>query len=355
MTLSTFSSDNAAVAVAPDETRTVSTTDVTLRQQSKQPRSMSGILRFARKGEVAVIGFVLVVLLVFEVGIRVSEPRLSKDLEMIRTFPAIAASLDSSQAEGRFRVLFLGNSLLREGVNAGIMADEISQNSGEPGFVIKALADGTELVEWYYEFKNCFANSGHVPDVLVLGFEGDDGSHLSDARNTDPAALGHLFCEFSNVPEVMQYKLTDHRDRMDFLLGSVSAAYANREPVQRRLLDAVIPNYQNTPNRMNDAMKECQSATPPKPTHERLARLIEVANGHNVQVVFVAIPVPNEYVVDPGLLEFASKREIPLIDARHIDGVQAEMFPDGLHMNSVAAARFSHVVGRQLPPRLGPR
>ena len=306
----------------------------------------------------AVIGFVMVVLLVIEVGIRVSEPRLSKDLETIRTFPAIAASLDSPQAEGRLRVLFLGNSLLREGVNTEIVAEEISRNSDQSAFVTKAPADGTGLVEWYYGFKNCFANSGHVPDVLVLGFEGDGGGHLSDARNTDPAALGHLFCELSDVPEVMQHELSDFGDRIDFLLGSVSAAYANRERVQRRLLDAVIPNYRDTSNRMNDVMNERQSferATLPKPTYERLKRLIEVADSHNVQVVFVALPVPDEYVVDHGLLEVASKCEIPMIDARHIDGVQDEMFPDGLHMNSIAAARFSQVVGKQLAPSISPR
>lgn len=305
-----------------------------------------------------VIGFVLAVLLVVELGIRVSEPRLSKDLATIQAFPMIAASLDGPQAQGRQRVLFLGNSLLREGVNTEIVAEAISRNSDQPAFVTKAPADATGLVEWYYAFKNCFANSGHVPDVLVLGFEGNGGGHLSDARNTDPAALGHLFCELSDVPEVMQHELSDFGDRVDFLLGSVSAAYANRERVQRRVLDAVIPNYRDTSNRMNDVMNErlsAERATPPKPTYKRLERLIKVADSHNVQVVFVAIPVPDEYEVDPGLLELASRRAIQMIDARHIDGIENEMFPDGLHMNSIAAEHFSHAVGAKLSPGIRSR
>jgi len=109
---------------------------------------------------------------------------------------------------------------------------------------------------------------------------------------------------------------------------------------------------------MNNVMNERQSAeraTPPRPTYERLERLIAITDSHNVQVVIVALPVPDEYDVDPGLVELASKREIQMIDARHIDGIENEMFPDGPHMNSIAAEHFSHDVGAKLAPGIRPR
>jgi lysophospholipase L1-like esterase len=313
------------------------------------PATSSGLRR-----EWQVLAFVAVTLLSVECGMRVLESRLSKDLLDIRSFPEIAATLSDPLHADDQRILFLGNSLTRDGVDVEAVTGEMTRLLTDSGvFVRKAMADGTGLAEWFYAFRNQFAKTGHTPDIVVLGFEGSGGGHIGDARTFDPSALGYLFSEFSDIPDVMQHELPESGEHCDFLLGSVSSAYANRKRVQRRVLDAIIPGYRDMSMWINAAIVSRQprpSTKPVAPTFTRLARFIDLAEAHGVQVVLVAIPVPVpvRYEIPAELTAFSETRSISLIDARHLKGIDDTMFPDGLHMNAVAAKRFSRHVASEL-------
>lgn len=314
------------------------------------PVSNSGLRR-----EWKVIACVAVVLLSVECGIRGLESRLSKDLIGIRLFPKIAATLSDPKHASDHRILFLGNSLTRDGVNVDAVTEELTSSTQSDGkasvFVRKAAADGTGIVEWFYAFRNQFLEAGHAPDIVVLGFEGPGGGHISDARKFDPSALGYLFSGLDDIPEVMQHDLTNFGQRGDYLLGLFSAAYANRGRVQQRVLDSIIPGYRETSERINLGIDDHQpkpSTDAPEASFSRLERFVDLAEAHGVRVVLVAIPVPDAYEIEPGLIDFAAMRNVPLIDARHVDGIDDSMFPDGLHMNATAAKRFSRFVANQL-------
>ncbi|MDA1018181.1 MAG: hypothetical protein O3A00_27465 [Planctomycetota bacterium] len=312
--------------------------------------SRSGLRR-----EWKVIAFVAVVLLSAEFGIRGLESRVSKDFVGIRSFPEIAATFSEPQHANDHRILFLGNSLTRDGIDVEFVTQELARSPGRSGhsgaFVRKATADGSGIVEWFYAFRNQFVKTGHAPDMVVLGFEGPRGGHVGDSRKFDPSTLGYLFSELDDLPDVMQHEVAGFGERTDFLLGLVSAAYANRQRVQYRVLDTIIPDYRESSDRINEAVVDPQPRVPTNPvnTFTRLSRFVELAHVHNVQVVLVAIPVPDEYDIAPGLIEFCAARNIRLIDARRVPGIDNSMFPDGLHMNPVAAGRFSRYVARRLP------
>ena len=317
------------------------------------------------------LAVVIVCLLCIELLIRSVEPKLSKDVASIREFPSIAAAIQLQKTAGSQTILFLGNSLTRHGINSDLIASELNRDitAGSQGqvdrsqrlarrfAVSRAVADGTGLPEWYYAFKHFFADAGQTPDTVVIGFEGRHGGHIGDDRMADVAQIGRFFCGVSDVPDVIHQETQSFDTACDVVLGKVLATYASRERIGRRLLDAVIPHYRDTSNRMNDAMHvpdEAQTSSTASSlsdadNYQRLQRFLSLARQHHVQVVLVAIPVPQEYSIEPQLLELAEQAHVPLIDARQVPGLKLSMFPDGLHMNEEAATLFSRYVATRLP------
>lgn len=287
--------------------------------------------------------------LLCEAGIRLIGPGLSRDLEQIRAMPRIAAEFQPDRANQQ-RILFLGNSLFREGVDPELVESGLQQFSGGQYQVRRATADATGIPEWYYAFKRFFADAGQVPDVMVLGFAGDSGGHFSDSRQVMPDRLAQHYSRLRDIPELFRRDVTSFDQRCDFMAASVSWAWANRERVQKRVLDAVVPGYRTAAQRMNDAILPGRVATQQESPAEytRLKRLIALAQQHDVELVFLAIPIGRDYEIDPGLSAVAGMFQIPLIDGRQVPGITHDLFPDGYHMNSAACERFSKFVAHAL-------
>src|SRR5690242_2302209 len=109
----------------------------------------------------------LSVALVFAVGegaLRMGVQHLSADVQHIRSIPARAERL--SHASG-LRILFLGNSLTREGVRLGVIGGQLSCPG--PVALEAAYPDNATVLDWYYLFRNDFGGE-RAPNVLVLNF-----------------------------------------------------------------------------------------------------------------------------------------------------------------------------------------
>ncbi len=308
----------------------------------------SGIRR-----ELPVLLMVACVLLVTESAMRLMGTRLSRDLVQIQAIPAIAEELVGHSPQ-QVKILFMGNSLIREGVVAPLIEEQLCRTLHGPISVRRVTTDATGIPEWYYAFKQFFADAACVPDILILGFEGDGGGHLSDQRQVFPNRLGQHFCQLADVPEAFEYDVKSLDQRVDFLAASMSCAYANRDRIQKRVLDLMIPDYQSAARHMNAMMANSdkglhkQAETEVVPEFHRLSRMIALAEENKVRLIFVAMPVPRQYSVDPALVHVASVHGIPLIDGRAVPGISADMFPDGYHMNQSAATTFSDFLAEQL-------
>jgi hypothetical protein len=224
-----------------------------------------------------------------------------------------------------------------------------------PLSVGRVFPDATALPDWYYAFKHYFVDTNRLPDVLIVCFAAKD---LQDELPPVPARLAHNYTSAKDIPELFSQDLRDFDNRADFLLADLSSSYANRMRVQTRVLDELIPNYRESAQRMNRAQKSVKNraggdnkAAAPAPTYQRLERLMDLARKHNVRVIFVAMPLREEYALDPQIERTVEAAGMSFFDFRFVDGINEVSFFDEMHLTTGGAKVYSQFLARQLAER----
>ncbi|MFG0336296.1 MAG: hypothetical protein ACF8TS_23300, partial [Maioricimonas sp. JB049] len=282
-----------------------------------------------------------------ELGMRAIETRLSIDVDHLKSFRTIAQALREEADPDEARVLFLGNSLTRLGVDQQVF-EQFAEADGWKIHTAKMNPDNTALAEWYYAYGNFFADPERAPDVLIVGFE---GGHLRDHPSRHPARLAHYYCDANDWQDLRQFDLFGFEDAAGFWLARWSAMYSNRDRIERRLLDELIPGYRDGMQIVNERQTADAEAAAlqSRPTYRRLREFIAMARAHDVRVILAAMPIAERYELDPELLEAIDGTGVDLVDCRTVPGIVPDMFPDGIHMTPEAAERYSRYLAGALP------
>jgi len=181
------------------------------------------------------VAVVLLVLAGSEVLLRFGEPMLSLDVKHIRQIPAISQSLVAGKGE---RILFLGNSQVRAGIDPDVIEQELKARGVAPVHIERVFPDATSLPDWSRAFKHYFISKARLPEVLVLCFS---DVALQDSNVVDPTRLGHYYSSPGEVPEILDQDLRGFDSRAEFVLASLSFSFAHRMRVRTRALDLIVP------------------------------------------------------------------------------------------------------------------
>jgi lysophospholipase L1-like esterase len=296
--------------------------------------------------ELKVVALVLLVLAGSELFVRLRESALSLDVQHIRRIPSIAEELMSGEGK---RLLFLGNSMTRNGVDVSIVEEELrAQGLTAPLRIERVYPDATGLAEWYYAFNHYFVDAGRQPDVLIIGFAAND---LSDNRAPQPSRLAQYYTGARDVPEVFAHDVKDFEARAEFLLSKLSASFANRTRIRERTLDLFVPYYRESAqeiNRAQQAMKKKGGTLVAVLTYERLERLGRLAASQGVRVILVAMPQREPYQLDPQLQPTIERTGMIFIDAHTSPGLSSTAFVDEMHLSTDGAAVYSRHLARLL-------
>ncbi len=276
--------------------------------------------------------------LLLEILIRIGGESLSKDIAHLRSFPRIAQEMAEFDADQGVRILFLGNSLTRHGVDQNAFAEVAEQDFGIAVQSVKMNPDNTDLADWFYAYRTFFSKPGINPDVLIIGFE---GVHLRDAPSRHPDRLAQYYCTWSDWPDLCKYDLKTFEDRIYFILCRFSAAFGNRDRIQKRVLDKLIPDYRTGMDELNQRRNQNNKKKQVVAEYEKLKELISIADQQGTKIILAAMPVPEEYEFDPGFLEVVNSSSAILIDCRKVEEITLPMFFDGLHMDKQAAKLYS--------------
>lgn len=293
--------------------------------------------------EAKVIGMVLLALAACELGVRVFEKRLVVDAQT----PALLKRL--VEGEGQ-RVLVLGNSLVRDNVNADILEAEIKAQGVWSINVERVYWMNTTINDWYYAFKHHCVDTGRLPDVLVVCFS---NKYLQDS-SIQRSLVARYHSSARDIPQIFSEDVRDFDGRVEFLLSAWSASFTHRTSVARRVLNAAIPHYRESAMRINKALLAAANKRQGdyQPTHRRLEQLIQLAQNHGVRVILVAVPVKSPYLIDPQIMRTAETAGVTFIDSRLVEGLSEESYVDWIHMNSDGAALYSRFLARQLATHL---
>ncbi len=277
-----------------------------------------------------------------ELGLRIGSERLSSDIAHIRSIPAVAAALRGRDGE---QLLFLGNSLTREGVDLATVRGELQ--CGPAGVSAESVhPDDTTILDWYYLYRNNFSSENAL-DWMVIPFV---RGQLSDGTTIHPDRIAAYFGGWANAEEMLRFDLTSLGDRIGYLLASSLRLFSERERVRDRVLSVAIPDYRRTATRLNEAVRRESARRSPdeKPTYTRLVRLLGLARQRGVRAAFVAMPVPQPYGLDPGLQAVLAQNGGELLDMRDTKELSAADYADRLHLSPSGAKTFSRILGGRL-------
>jgi hypothetical protein len=291
---------------------------------------------------------VVATLLLIELAMRMAGHTLSTDLRHIREIPRLAKEL--AAADGT-RMLFLGNSLTRQGFDPEAFARALRENSTEPPAVRRVYPDDTTIVEWSALVHHYFFDADRAPDIVVVGFARD---HLSDATTVHPARLGRYYSSLSDIPTIFRYDLVDFEARSEYLIAYASAAFGNRRRIPRRFFDLWVPHFRVARSEINRSLRKEPTGPASHPTYSytRLERFGRLLREENVRGIAVAMPLPEVYPLDPGLREALDAQGIELVDARVVPGISRASYRDSQHLAPDGARTYSEWLARRLAPDL---
>ena len=296
--------------------------------------------------EAKAIALTLLLLGLADAGLRLAEAKLSIDVRHIRSFPEITRELSAGPAP---RVVFLGNSLTRHGLDPRVWVSAMKELKPPAGSVAKLVPDDTTMPDWYYVALNNLIRPGNRPDLLILGFSLDQ---LTDER-IEASRLGAYFCDLGNVSELFSNDLKGFVPKVDFMLGRLCRLYGVRDEIQARVGDALIPDYQEGVRRLNELQRHAAANKTPPPggtakSYALLDRALAMWRAQGIEVVLVAMPIPSSYQIDPVVIRKAQAAGVRLIDARNLPTLTREDFPDGYHMGSRAAQIYTRFLAESL-------
>ncbi len=275
-----------------------------------------------------------------ELTLRFVQTRLSRDLIHIQQIPEAVARVSQSE---KLRVLFLGNSLSREGIDLQLFQSLMSQKQDIAA--AQLFPDDTSILDWLGVYQHFVANQQYEIDLLILSFA---ENQLQDDSPINIRRLAQHFTDWSAALGLFQREEFSFDMCAEFTLAKLFASYANAERVRVRILDWIVPYYHASAEQINAVSSNRKPMRKHQPTYNRLKQLMDVVQSSGTEMVVVAFPVGDEFVLDPELVQLLQQEDVLFVDARHIKGITKRSFPDGYHMNDEAAQVMSRYLARVL-------
>lgn len=297
--------------------------------------------------ELKVLIVVAAALLACEASLRVLEERTSDEYRRIASFTERAARLVSQPAEPR--VLVIGNSLADDGLKADIFLDEMrALGQHDAAFDVFALP-GSEMCEWYWLFRSLFADRQERPDIVMLS-----AATFNDFRAVTISRLAAI-TDTAFYLDLLAADLPDFEERAAFLHSTAFRSFAGRDRVQKSILTAIVPHYQQGRIQQQKLLRQSMETPPPSlivPSanahdYSRLVRFLNLADEFDVKVVLLAMPLTDYYELDRELVDIIRQRNVTMLDCRRMENITADSFYDGVHLHAEAAKIFSRQLARR--------
>lgn len=282
-----------------------------------------------RRGEFLTVLAVLGALLFSDVVLRTVEDRLSGNIEHINEIDDLAADYKADDPES---ILFMGNSLTNNGVNADIARKLLNENGHNVTTMNKIVPDATTIWSWSCIADNQFLDRDVYPATIVLGF---GWNQLSDQSRILPTRLGAFFCSADDLLNIREHKTLTSAEIGEFLTARTLRTYAHRETVRNRVLSILIPHYQQMTQENNRRLRNAADAAGSQVfSYTVLQDLITDLSQNGTQLVVMAMPVRDlPYEIDDSLARLLRDMQVPLLDYRHLSGIAEDSFLDDMHLD----------------------
>jgi hypothetical protein len=302
---------------------------------------------------------VVAALLLIEWGTRSTVVPGSSDLDRYRGFPERARALVAAPAP---RIAFVGNSVT-DRVQVELLQDQWKSITAQPLAADKFVAYYSNLATWYWMIDRYFWKPALEPDLIVVTYYDEFG--LADAPLIEVGTLAQFFTGPGDRTELFDHDVRTLEQRADYLLSSVSTAFATRDRIRVRVLNR-LPGYRPFAKTINAHQFEHERALRmaedrPAATFDSLRRLVRRAQLAGVRICFVAFrPRPDSadsrgFEIDPEILDVIADAGMLHLDLRAMDELTADLYQDNVHLNARGASIYTRRLARELNRIWGPR
>ena len=287
--------------------------------------------------ELRVLVALVVALLGLEAAARVFETRLSKDVAHLRSLAAEAERLRTAPAES-LKVLILGNSLAREGLDRDLLRKGLEAQTGRRAVLAAMTPDASRIEEWLYGYRRHFDQSGAKPDLVLLC---TGRAHLLDGlRDLDALAAFHV--SWRDLPGFVVEQGLGVGEVCQAAAARVSRLFAHRRRVQPLLFYHAMPRYEATVNLIQASAQRVARNVVATESTRRLAALLETCRAGGVRVVVVPVPLPEAYEL-PDAVRLASSTKGVTVLGQPLR-LPSEYYYDGYHLNRQGADEWTRMV-----------
>jgi hypothetical protein len=293
----------------------------------------------AKAGIIALLAGLVIMFLGLEVASPLILSRLSHTEQRITVEMRAAHKLQPTTSDGRPTVLFVGNSLLLEGVQMDALHSELV-----PQYEVSRLAvEQTHYLDWYFGLRRLLQEGVH-PSVIVLSLATDQLA----SRFTLGEAFAHRQMSTRDFPQVWRETKIDRTTASTYLFAHWSNWQADKGFIRQCVMILAIPNFRELAARIADHGPHVNDpAQLLAGAQQRLPELAELSQQYGVRIVLL---------VPPTLKEDHSKEIAQIGEA---DGVPVwvpsppgdfprEYFRDGFHLNTQGSGIFTSRLAQQI-------
>lgn len=287
------------------------------------------------KKEWLIVLLIILVVTGLEFLLRAIQQDLSGNIRHIAQIPEVAQSFDDDDS---FHILFLGNSLTYDAIDAEMFERELSNRYDHHFNVRKVAPDSTSLWDWSFIAKHNFSAQEVEPDLLIVGFT---PHHVNDREAPDPSRLASNYCRIGDVVHLYRLGMTAPEDLLEFLAADASTLFANRVLVRSRILDRLIPDYRSVAQSVNAQSVTASMPRSGETTYARLASFLTALENGSSRSVFVAMPLMSRYELDSEIRAVINREADRLLDLRNVSGISTAQFKDVMHLNPEGSEVFT--------------
>ncbi len=293
-----------------------------------------------RRAIVALIAGCALISLGIEAVMRVGFDRVSRIQH--RMAVEYRAAIDEPRDPSIHRVLFVGNSLLDEGVDF----DRVRASLSPDWDARRLVVEQTVYFDWYYGLRRLF-REGARPDVVVL--------MMTPGHWVRPDSRGDYSAQYLVSPGDALAAARDLHlnptQTASFLLASVSRFWGARAEVRNWLLGRFMPdlgrlmNYSSVVDTTPKSEETMKLLAAP-----RLERVRRLAEQYNVRLIALVPPIGDPQDGTVGLAEAGREAGVPVFAPVRSGSYPMSWYRDaGFHLNQVGAARFTSELISRLP------
>jgi hypothetical protein len=253
--------------------------------------------------------------------------RITRDLADMRT-------LTAPVRDGRPTVLFVGNSLLLDGIDRG----QLVSLTKDVADVHLFPAEGTMFIDWKYGLRNLF-QSGTRPSLVILCVNAEQLMSLG----SNGATFAHFMLSLRDFPAMVHESHLAPMAASEYLLAHGSYWLATRDNVRMGVMERLLPGAKELVPQLTLRGKR-GSSDPDGATRlivDRLHELQELSATNGAKFAWLIPPTENDVDLAPLAAPRATSAGISVVFPYQPGEMPSANYKDGFHLNHQGAELFT--------------